>query len=104
MVKSARDIKIAVSRFALIQKRRKEPRCLVCGCQNIKPFNGNLELSSNQDGEQGSSKTGFLHPECNGELIASPGTYENLANVGREVFKYSVSGSKLTELNEIPSG
>jgi hypothetical protein len=53
--------------------RKDTEKCLSCGSEDILPFNADYKLEYNSWLRQylGKKKTGFLHPNCGGEIIAS---------------------------------
>ena len=53
-------------------KRIGTEKCLTCGSQETELFNGDYSLSYENGNYQGSKRTGFKHPGCGGEFIATP--------------------------------
>jgi hypothetical protein len=47
-------------------------KCLKCGSVNVTPFDGDYSLEYEGLNYQGRKHTGFVHPECGGEIIATP--------------------------------
>lgn len=54
-------------RLGLIRKRKGDERCLTCGGRNVVPFTGKYKHSVR--GCDHDSKTGFIHPNCGGEIL-----------------------------------
>ena len=67
------EISDLAKRLSLIRQRKGSEKCLACGSSNIKPFDGDysLEFEVMEGLVQGSKRTGFTHPDCGGEIIAS---------------------------------
>ncbi len=67
-------IKILNEQLKLISTRAGSEKCLICGSSNIDSSIGEF-LSKNQEINEhntGHARTGFIHPNCGGEIIASP--------------------------------
>lgn len=59
-------------RLALIEERRGDEACLICGSRDLKPFTGDYSLELGDTfAYVGSKPTGFIHPGCGGEFIAT---------------------------------
>jgi len=67
------EISDLTKRLHLIRQRKGSEKCLTCGSENIKIFDGDysLEYEVMEGVFQGTKHTGFIHPECGGEIIAS---------------------------------
>ena len=67
------EISELAKRLSFIRQRKGSEKCLACGSSNIKPFDGDysLEFEVMEGLFQGSKRTGFNHPDCGGEIIAS---------------------------------
>lgn len=86
-------------RLYVISARKGTERCLTCGSYNVKPFDGDCELELDRRNfvYTGVKRTGFVHPECGGELIAtgSPARF----SYRYEEKLYALDGTKLPEHN-----
>ena len=56
----------------LIEQRKGTEKCLNCSSTNVKYFDGDYSLEYNGFMFEGEKRTGFIHPECGGEFIATP--------------------------------
>jgi ferredoxin len=57
----------------LAKKRKGDEKCLKCGSHDATPFMGNKELAGMRTIDftySGKSPTGFIHPNCGGEIAA----------------------------------
>ncbi len=60
-----------IAHLALIGERNGSERCLQCGSVNVERFDGNF-LELDPYGTDGATiHTGFFHPGCGGEFLAS---------------------------------
>lgn len=67
------ELEAYVTRLALIRARRGTEKCLVCGSPEIFSLEGQWELEYHISGTYiGKRRTGFIHPNCGGEFIATP--------------------------------
>lgn len=83
-------------RLVLIAKRRGDEACLVCGSRQLQPFTGDYSLE--MDGTfsyVGSKPTGFIHPGCGGEFIATGSDIRFIFS--RITYCYSVEGRLIEE-------
>ena len=58
-------------RLDLVRKRKGEEKCLRCGCSDVVPFDGSFPRVEFYHHCPEPSATGFRHPGCGGEFIAS---------------------------------
>jgi len=56
----------------LISKRTNTEKCLDCGSTHASPFDGDYSLTFESFQYHGVKQTGFIHPGCGGEFIATP--------------------------------
>ena len=56
----------------IISKRVGTEKCLECGSSAVIPFDGDCDLEYESGLFQGLKMTGFIHPDCGGEFIATP--------------------------------
>jgi hypothetical protein len=83
-------------RLALIEKRRGDEACLTCGSRHLQPFTGDYSLET--DGTfayVGSKPTGFIHPGCGGEFIATGSDIR--FHFARITYCYSLDGTLIAE-------
>jgi len=74
-------------------RRKDTERCLTCGSDHVEPFDGDYELEYSNLQYRGSKRTGFLHPGCGGEFIATPNPVR--LNVAFDERIYDVEGACL---------
>ncbi|EEB77579.1 hypothetical protein GPB2148_1312 [marine gamma proteobacterium HTCC2148] len=60
-----------IAYLALIGERKGSERCLQCGSVNVEQFNGNYSDLDPYSSNQTAIHTGFFHPGCGGEFLAS---------------------------------
>ena len=60
-----------IDQLALIGKRNGSERCLKCGSANVERFSGIYAGLHPYSSDQEAIQTGFLHPGCGGEFLAS---------------------------------
>lgn len=56
----------------MIIERKGQERCLNCSSTNVSLFDGDYKLDYEGLLYKGLKKTGFIHPNCGGEIIATP--------------------------------
>ena len=56
----------------MISKRKGTEKCLTCGSSDTIKFDGDYSLEYESGLYQGVKRTGFIHPKCGGEFIATP--------------------------------
>lgn len=66
------EIAKATHLLYIAAKRQGNERCLECGKTHISPFEGDYKLEYNGTLYMGSKRTGFVHPNCGGEFVATP--------------------------------
>ncbi len=89
------DIEKQAMALYIASKRMGTEKCLECGSDNVEPFNGDYSLECGGELYQGEKHTGFHHPGCGGEFIATPNPVRyNMALVHRV---YDINGIKLHE-------
>ena len=59
-------------RLNIISSRKGTEKCLDCGSAGVKKFDGDYQLDYEGLLYQGEKRTGFIHPDCGGEMIAQP--------------------------------
>ncbi|MGK0371264.1 MAG: putative RNA-binding Zn-ribbon protein involved in translation (DUF1610 family) [Glaciecola sp.] len=67
------DITLLLKYMELANQRSGDEKCLKCGSHDTRPFMSNsglTEVLRNNFISSGSSPTGFMHPNCGGEIIA----------------------------------
>jgi hypothetical protein len=60
------------SQLHMIIERKGNERCLKCSSTNVSIFDGDYSLEYEGLLYKGLRKTGFIHPNCGGEIIATP--------------------------------
>ncbi len=78
---------------------REDPvKCLNCGSTEVTKFEANIEFDYENGMLSGEKSTGFIHPRCGGEFIATPSGMRihliMLVNV------YDVNGNKVDQYEE----
>ena len=66
------EIDVLATKLKIIIERQGDERCLICSSLNIIAFNEDYALEVNGALYTGTKKTGFTHPVCGGEIIATP--------------------------------
>lgn len=61
-------------RLALIEKRKGQEKCLHCGSVNVSQFDGDYSQVDPFASEQETIHTGYFHPGCGGEILATAST------------------------------
>ncbi|NOH79499.1 hypothetical protein F0231_07060 [Vibrio sp. RE86] len=76
-------------------KRKGSEKCLTCGSQKIIPFDGDCSLKLDAEAYvyTGEKPTGFKHPGCGGEFVATPA--EVRLSLRRATVYYDIAGNKL---------
>lgn len=83
-------------RLALIEERRGDEACLICGSRDLKPFTGDYSLELGDTfAYVGSKPTGFIHPGCGGEFIATGSDIR--FHFARITYCYSLDGTLIAE-------
>ncbi|WP_432698584.1 hypothetical protein ACQUQP_09645 [Marinobacterium sp. YM272] len=92
----ARQISSLQRRLALIAERRGDEACLVCGSRQLQSFNGDYSLEMDDTFSYvGSKPTGFLHPGCGGEFIATGSDVRFI--LSRTTYCYDLEGRLIDE-------
>ncbi|MCX2983416.1 hypothetical protein EYC98_21360 [Halieaceae bacterium IMCC14734] len=60
-----------IAQLALIGERKGCERCLQCGSVNVERFDGDYSGLAQYASKETTVNTGFLHPGCGGEFMAS---------------------------------
>ena len=60
-----------IGHLALIGERNGSERCLQCGSVNVERFDGNYSELDSFGSDERTINTGFYHPGCGGEFLAS---------------------------------
>lgn len=84
-------------RVDLIRARKGSERCLECGSTEWAAFGDDATRAVNSVGSSGEQRTGFIHPECGGEIIAKP--YPWRLNCAFQPQRYEFDGTR-TEPSE----
>ncbi|MBY4678317.1 hypothetical protein [Marinobacterium arenosum] len=88
--------KSLIQRLVIIEKRRGDEACLVCGSRRLQSFTGDYSLET--DGTfsyVGSKPSGFIHPGCDGEFIATGSDIR--FHFARITYCYSPEGELIEE-------
>ena len=87
------ELEDAIFRQYQASRRKDTERCLTCGSYHVEPFDGDYELEYSNLQYRGSKRTGFLHPGCGGEFIATPNPVR--LNVTFDEQLYDIEGTCL---------
>jgi len=83
-------------RLVLIEKRCGDEACLTCGSRHLQPFTGDYSLELDDTfAYVGSKPTGFIHPGCGGEFIATGSDIR--FHFARIKYCYSSDGTLIAE-------
>jgi hypothetical protein len=69
---SIEKVEQLATQLNMIVERKGKERCLTCSSINVLPFDGDYRLEYEGLLYKGLKKTGFIHPSCGGEIIATP--------------------------------
>ncbi len=92
--------KIKTSALALYiaSKRSGTEVCLECGGSEVSYFDGDYQLEYGGMLYKGEKRTGFLHPDCGGEFIATPSPIR--LNIRFKTRYYNINGQFLRQDEE----
>jgi hypothetical protein len=65
------DLADVTFRLKLIRDRKGTEKCLQCGGEQVREFDGQYQWVGDYAASQADQATGFIHPGCGGEFIAS---------------------------------
>ena len=91
--KSLEAVKPLQRRLELIEERSGNERCLNCGSFDVKRFDGDFSQLNHFAGDTNAIPTGFMHPECGGEFLATADPIRLFYKFAPKF--YSVDGGRL---------
>jgi hypothetical protein len=95
----ADDIIAATKTIKLSRKRIGSERCLLCGGNCVRAFDGDVDVKMSSGlTYKGQNNTGFLHPGCEGEFIAEGSNMRFSVRLRTRI--YSPDGDKIEEYYE----
>ena len=93
------DIIAATKTIKLSRKRIGSERCLLCGGNSVRPFDGDVDVKMSSGlTYKGQNNTGSIHPGCGGEFIAEGSNMRFAVRLRTRI--YSPDGDKIEEYYE----